>query len=121
MERGEKILIGITLFIGIGVMYLHFAPVSFDASVCAGGYKRWVADIHSEDLINLFIQEQGLDKETKLILLSKPSDIANTVKWKGRNIYATIELEVDGKPFSISYSGKRYWIERYDWKIDNIS
>lgn len=121
MKRGNKILLGIVLFIGIVGMYLHFAPVSFDASACGGGYKKWVADRHSEDLINLFIQEQGLDHLTKLVLRSNPSDIADTIKWDGRNIYATIKLEVDGNPVSISFSGKRYWIEKYDWKIDNNS
>ncbi|KUO53146.1 MAG: hypothetical protein APF76_03645 [Desulfitibacter sp. BRH_c19] len=120
MKRGQKIVITIIIVIGIVVVYLHFAPVSFDASACGGGYKRWVADSHSEGLINLFIEEKGLDKGTNLILMSKPSDIADTVNWNGRDIYATIELEVDGRPFSVSYSGKRYWIEKYAWKIDNI-
>lgn len=111
------IIISLTVVV---VLFLHFAPVSFDAFACSGGYSRWVVDQHSEMLMKIFTTKQGLEQNTNFKIISKPEEIANTVRWDGRNVYATLKIDVDGKVYNVNYIGKRYWIEKYDWKVEDI-
>ena len=113
-------IITIIILSVVVIMFLHLAPVSFDALGCAGGYRRYIVDKHSEKLISLFLTEQGFSKNTNYKLVSKPEEITDTVEWNGRNINATLKIKVEDKTYNIDYSGKRYWIEKYDWKITNI-
>lgn len=122
MKKFSKYFVGIIVSTAFVVtLFLHFAPVSYDAFACSGGYSRWVADKYSEKLIEIFILEQGLKQNTNFNIISKPEEIANTVKWNGRNIYATLKIEVEDKIYTVDYIGKRYWIEKYDWKVTDIN
>ena len=98
-------------------LFLHLAPVSFDAFACSGGYSKWVADKYSEELIDIFIAEQGFKQDANFNIVSKPKEIENTVKWSGRNIYITLKIDVEGKVHTVDYIGERYWIEKFNWKV----
>lgn len=121
MKKIIKYIISIIItLIVFGGSYLHFAPVDFDAGSCSGGYEKWVADNYTKDLIDTFISNQGYDKNIKYNLVSNPEDIASTISWEGRNIKAIIKIEIDNKTYDINFIGKRYWIEKYNWKVDSV-
>lgn len=103
-----------------GTAYLHFAPVDFDAAICTGGYSRWITDKNTEELIETFLSEQGYDKKAKYNLVSKPEEIVSTVDWKGRNIKVMLTIEIDNKVYDVHFTGKRYWIEKYDWEVSEV-
>lgn len=122
MKKLFKYFVWITVSLAVMVaLLLHFAPVSFDASACAGGYKTWVVDKYSEKLVSVFLAEQGLKKNTNFDLISKREEIAHTVEWTGRNIYATLKIDIEGKIYTVDYIGERYWIEKYNWKVINVT
>ena len=99
---------------------MHFAPVEFDALGCSGGYKKWVANKYTTVLVNTFISNQGYDEDIKYNLISKPEEIAATISWDKRIIKAQIKIEIDNKTYEVELNGKRFWIEKYNWKVDNI-
>lgn len=121
MKKIKKYIIAIMItLIVCGVGYLHFAPVDFDAGSCSGGYGRWVVDKYTTDLIDTFIYKQGYDKGIKYNLISKPEEIASTISWKGRTLKANIKIEIDNKVYDVNFSGKRYWVEKFNWKVDSV-
>lgn len=121
MKKFIKYVLGSLLIIILsGTAYLHFVDVDFDAKICSGGYQRWVADKHTEALIQLFLAEQGYNKDVKYKLISKPEDVAATVEWERRTIRAILKIEVDNNKYDVSFNGKRYWIEKYNWKVASI-
>lgn len=64
---------------------------------------------------------QGFKQNTNVNIISKPEEIANTVEWKGKNIYAILKIDVEGKIYNVDYIGKKYRIEKYNWKITDIN
>lgn len=115
----KKIILGIIASsIFIVLIFLHLAPVSFDAFACSGGYKTFVMEKYSKELIDMFFVEKGFEKDKIYELVSKKDE--NAVGWNGRNIYARLKIEVDEKVYTVDYIGKRYWIEKYSWKISKI-
>lgn len=121
MNKFNKYFVRVIISLAaIVTLSLYFAPVSFDAFACSGGYSRWIADKYSEELIDIFITEQGVKQNANFNIVSKPEEIANTVKWNGRNIYATLKISIEGKIYTVDYMGKRYWVEKYDWKVIDI-
>ena len=121
MKRFSKYFVwAIISLVAIITLFLYFASVSFDAFACSGAYSRWVADKYSEELIDILRTEQGLTQDAKFNIVSKPEEIADTVKWNGRYIYATLKINIEGKLYTVDYMGKRYWVEKYDWEVINI-
>lgn len=121
MKKIIKYGVGTVLTLIIcSVTYLYFAPVDFDAGACVGGYERWVADKYTEDLIEMFILNKGYDKDIKYNLISKLEEITSTISWDARTIKAMIKIEIDDKNYNVHFSGKRYWIEKYNWKVDRV-
>lgn len=121
MKKIIKYLVSIIIIsIILGGSYLHFAPVEFDASICSGGYKKWIVDNYTQDLINKFITIQGYDKDINYNLVSKPEEIIESINWSGRNIKSNIKIEVDNKNYNVNFIGKRYWIEKYNWEVDTV-
>lgn len=122
MKKFSKYILGIISILAFIIMlFLHISPVSFDAYICSGGYSRWIADKSSKELVDIFLRNQGLKEDANVNLISKPEELANTVEWEGRDIYASLKIDIDGKIYNVDYSGKRYWIEKYDWNITNIT
>lgn len=124
MKKFNKNVV-ITLLVAGTIYLLHLSPVSFDAfGTCSGGYKKYTLDKNSEELVNLFLTEQGFNKNTnyKLIPTPKfsPDPEWNNLEWEGRNIYVTLKVEVEGKVYLIDYRGKKYLPGKYAWKITNI-
>ena len=99
------------------MIFIHLAPVSFDAKPSAGGYKRWVSDKHSKEIAEKYLLKEGCDSKSYTIL-SAPEEITSSVNWEGRNIYLVMLIEVNGEKKELSVEGKRYWIEKFNWKIE---
>ena len=97
----------ITLLLGIS-----FAPVDSDAKACAGGFKSYLVQKESDTWMTLFTSIQGIEGEITDYIMS----------WSGRDINVSAQiLGADNKVYAVNYEGKRYWTEKYNWKIESIS
>jgi len=109
------VLSSLVFFISIitaGLMYLHLAPVDFDARACGGGFRTWIFEKYKDTLIARFISEfdNSLDIDNVNIL-----DGTESVVWKDRNISISFDVAVKDEQHRICFSGKRIWIETYKW------
>jgi hypothetical protein len=95
-----------------GIIYLHFAPVDFDARACGGGFRTWIFDKHKDTLIARFITEfdNSLELDDVSIL-----DGTESVAWNNRNISISFDIAVKDEQYRICIPGKRIWIETYKW------
>ena len=110
------VYIVIMLCIGVGI-FLHYAPVEFDARVCGGGYRTYITQKEIQKLLKI----SKIDLGHNITLVSSQEEISNTIKWSGRNISLVARMEgKDKKLYDVTYVGKRYRIERYDWTINEI-
>jgi hypothetical protein len=116
----RKIGCYLCIFILAILIGLHIAPTSFDAGTCSGGYKKYVADKFTPTLVNIFMQSKNFENGTPYELLSTYLDIANSINWKGRIINISFSVKVNNSIYNIYFQGKRYWTEKYHWKILSI-
>lgn len=95
-----------------GIMYLHFAPVDFDARACGGGFRTWIFDKYKNTLIERFITEFDNTLELDDI---KIIDNTESVTWSNRNISISFDIDVRNEQYRVCFPGKRIWIETYKW------
>jgi hypothetical protein len=118
MKKIIKAVICFTLILLVAViLFLHLAPVSFDAGSCSGGYRSWIVDSQINDLLGIVLVEELAGSGSTYELVSKPEDIASTIQWEDRFIEMTIIIEIDNANHTVVYRGKRYWIEKFNWEI----
>ena len=129
--KNKRFLLGVVKFVVIAeiliVLNFHFAPVHFDTGACSGGYSSGFADQFSNELITMFMVDQGLQKKEDLItwvtrkdnekgayyevshkgleLLSTRDEILQSISWKGRKIFMTIKLKANERNYTVHYTG----------------
>ena len=99
------VIVGISLFI-------HFAPVDFDAKVCGGGFKSWIFEKYKEQLVCEFVDEYDKKVNTDDVKIIKDTE---EVTWDNRNITIAFGILAKNNSYRICFQGKRYWIEKYKW------
>lgn len=109
------VLSSLALFITIitaGIMYLHLAPVDFDAGVCGGGFRTWIFEKQKDTLIEKFISEfnSSLTLDDVNII-----DGTESVVWNDRNISISFDVDLKDERQKVCFTGKRIWIETYKW------
>lgn len=96
-------------FVLLGV----FLPVRFDAGACGGGFRSYLAR-QEQDKFHSAIAEKLGNYE----MISTIEQIADTIDWSGHTVYADMKIQADNKTYRVYLKGKRYWYERYSWKLD---
>lgn len=100
-----------------GAIFIYSLGVGFDVGGCAGGFKTTVFDMYNEELIEKFYQ--GADDKDKI------SDIkaikgTHDASWEKNSIHLTFDIQYEYEDVgtvtqTISFIGKRRWINVYDW------
>ena len=100
-----------------GAVLIYSLGVDFDAGSCAGGFKTTVFDMYNEELVEKFYQ--GADDKDKI------SDIrvikgTHDVVWENNSIHLTFDIEYEHEEAgtvtqTLTFIGKRRWINVYDW------
>ncbi|SCG82856.1 hypothetical protein DW1_1284 [Proteiniborus sp. DW1] len=122
MDIKYKIAITFVILLTLTIiLYIHYAPVNFDAGSCSGGYKKWILNKFSSQLVNMFMEERGLSTNLEYEIIDNHDNEDEQVTWDGRIIYITLRIKIDDNICIVNYEGKRYWIERYKWKISSIN
>jgi len=117
-----KIFITFILLLTLAIiLYIHYAPVNFDAGSCSRGYKRWILEKFSSQLVNMFMEERGISTNLKYEIIDNYENEDEQVTWDDRKIYIALRIKIDSNIYTVKYEGKRYWIERYKWKISDTN
>lgn len=115
-----NIFISFILVLMILALFLHLAPVSFDAGACAGGYKTHLVNIEMETLNRLIDVSRQLPLDNSSSITLDPQELATNMTWEDRLIRTKAVVNIRGREFVVYFEGKRYWIEKYKWKISRI-
>ena len=96
-------------------LFIHFAPVSYDAGACGGGFDTWIFDKYKNELLHKYITEHNSDLSNIEII-----DDSKEVEYKGRYISIQFDINEKDKQRTLYFVGKRVWIENYSWEICQV-
>ncbi len=115
----KKIVLTITICIVLLAiacsLFIHFAPVSYDAGACGGGFDAWIFDKYKNDLLQKYITEHNSDLSNIEII-----DDSKEVNYEGRYISIQFDINEKDKQRTLYFVGKRVWIENYRWDICQV-
>ncbi len=109
------ITIGIVLFAIACSLCIHFAPVSYDAGACGGGFDTWIFDKYKNELLHKYITEHNSDISNIEII-----DDSKEVNYEGRYISIQFDINEKDKRHTLYFVGKRVWIETYRWDLCQV-
>jgi hypothetical protein len=118
MKKYKKIIRAFAVILLIGLVSIHFIPVSWEAKTNSN-YKAGMYDKYIGDVVSLYA-----DNHEEFTGVTASSESKYEMSWKGRNLYLKVELDVIDKNSNknkivASFIGKRYWTEQYTWKEGN--
>jgi len=112
----KKIVLTITICIVLLAitcsLFIHFAPVSYDAGACGGGFDTWIFDKYNNELLQKYIKEHNSDLSSIEII-----DDSKEVDYEGRYISIQFDIKEKDKQQTLYFVGKRVWIETYRWEL----
>ncbi len=109
------ITIGIVLFAIVCSLCIHFAPVSYDAGACGGGFDTWIFDKYKNELLQKYITEHNSDLSNIEII-----DDSKEVNYEGSYISIQFDINEKDKQRTLYFVGKRVWIENYRWDLCQV-
>jgi len=109
------IIIGIVSIAIVCSLYIHFAPVSYDAGACGGGFDTWIFNKYKNELVQKYITEHNSDLSNIEII-----DDSKEVNYEGR--YISIQFDINEKDIqqTLYFVGKRVWTETYRWDLCRV-
>lgn len=112
----KKIVLTITICVVLLAiacsLFIRFAPVSYDAGACGGGFDTWIFDKYKNELLHKYITEYTSDLSNIEIL-----DDSKEVNYEGRYISIQFDINEKDKQQTLYFVGKRVWIETYRWEL----
>lgn len=123
MRKTKAALWILILIAAVLLLQVFLVPVSFDAGGCSGGFKTYIAGKYAYKFGVMFIQEHDFNKLQSYNYNNYTPEIDELVRnmsWRGRTIYTSATIGLDGNDYLVKYEGKRYWFERYRWKVTDI-
>ena len=115
----KKIVLTITICVVLLAiacsLFIHFAPVSYDASACGGGFDTWIFDKYKNELLQKYITEHNSDLRNIEII-----DDSKVVNYEGRYISIQFDINEIDRQRTLYFVGKRVWIENYSWEICQV-
>ena len=115
----KKIVLTITICIVLLAiacsLFIHFAPVSYDAGACGGGFDTWIFDKYKNELLQKYITEHNSDLRNIEII-----DDSKVVNYEGRYISIQFDINEKDRQRTLYFVGKRVWIETYRWDLCQI-
>ena len=109
------ITICVVLLAVVIALFFHFAPVSYDAGACGGGFDTWIFDKYKNELLQKYITEHNSDSNNIEII-----DDSKEVDYEGRYISIQFDINEKDKQRTLYFVGKRVWIENYSWEICQV-
>jgi len=112
----KRIVLTITICIALLAfscsLCIRFAPVSYDAGACGGGFDAWIFDKYDNELLQIYITKYNSDLSNIEIM-----DDSKEVDYEGRYISIQFDIKEKGKQQTLYFVGKRVWTETYRWKL----
>ncbi len=117
MKRYKKTIRIVAVILLLGLLFIHFIPVSWEAKTKTD-YKSELYDKYIGEVVSLYA-----DNHKEFTGVTASSESKYEMFWKGRNLYLKVELDVIDKDNNkniiiANFKGKRYWTEQYSWKED---
>lgn len=113
LKKSLVIFLVILFLILIGAsLFIHFAPVDFDAKACGGGFKSWIFNKYKEQLVCEFVNDYDEEVNADDINIIEGTE---EVTWNGREMTISFGILLKDNQYRICFQGKRYWIEKYKW------
>ena len=110
----KKIIMTITICIVVlAVIFslcIHFAPVSYDAGACGGGFDTWIFDKYKNELLLKYTDEHNSELSNIEII-----EDSQEVNYEGRYISIQFDMKENDKQKTLYFVGKRMWVENYRW------
>lgn len=124
LRSNPLLVVSIFIFFIVVLMIMavlqHLAPVSFDAGACAGGYKTHLVNMEIDTFNRLIAVSRQLPLDSSTSTTLDTQELATNMTWEGRVIRTKAVVNIRGRQFEVYFEGKRYWIEKYKWKITRI-
>lgn len=106
------VVICVVLLAVICLLCVHFAPVSYDAGACGGGFDTWIFDKYKDKLITKYVTEYDSELSNVEII-----DDSKEVNYEGRYISIQFDIKEKDKQQTLYFVGERVWIETYRWDL----
>jgi len=115
----KKIILTITICIVVlAVIFslcIHFAPVSYDAGACGGGFDTWIFDKYKNELLQKYTTEYNSELNNIGII-----EDSQDINYEGRYISIQFDIKENDKQQTLYFVGKRVWIENYKWDLCQV-
>jgi len=112
----KKIALAVTICIVLiavtCVFSVFFAPVSYDAGACGGGFDTWIFEKYKNELLKKYITEHNSDLNNIEII-----DDFKEVNYEGRYISVQFDIIENDRRHTLYFVGKRVWTETYIWEL----
>ena len=109
----KKIRVVIRLMLVVLVIFIiagYALPVSFDASTCATGYKKWLIDTN-QNQFNALLQEKYPDFHADF------ASAVDKISWDYHTVFIPVRIIRDDDKIDLVITGRRYWFDKYIWSI----
>jgi len=94
---------------------IHFAPVSYDAGACGGGFDTWIFDKYKNELLQKYTTEYNSELNNIGII-----EDSQDINYEGRYISIQFDIKENDKQQTLYFVGKRVWIENYKWDLCQV-
>ena len=115
----KKIILTITICIVVlAVVFslcIHFAPVSYDAGACGGGFDTWIFDKYKNELLQKYTTEHNSELSNIEII-----EDSQDINYEGRYISIQFDIKENDKQQTLYFVGKRVWVENYKWDLCQV-
>ncbi len=121
LKKGRKILIiflSVIVILSLSlVIFIGTRPVEFDAGACGGGYKAYIFDKYSQELLNEHTPFLLIDN----VISFKIANENYEVNWIDNHIFIYFDIEYESRTEGtviqrVSYTGTRIWTDTFRWK-----
>ena len=109
------ITICVVLLAVVSTLFIYFAPVSYDAGACGGGFDSWIFNKYKNELLQKYSAEYNSDLSSIEII-----DDSKEVNYEGRYISIQFDINEKDKQHTLYFVGKRVWIETYRWDLCHV-
>ena len=124
-NRCRRNWIVVLLIIISGIMAsISLLPVSIDSWIYGNELTTKISELYSYKLGEIFVYNHPEFNEGESYNYSsytpRTAELASNMEWHGRYIITKANIMFHDTRYTVIYKGKRYWINRYTWKVEDI-
>lgn len=109
----------------IGVLAcISLLPVSFDAWLYGNVFTTTISELYAFRLGEIFVShhpeyQQG-ESYNYNNFTPQRTDLSNNMEWHGSIIRTKANIMFHNSQYKVVFQGRRFWINKYIWKVEDI-